>query len=199
MDKWWRPQFKTKKALQDAIREIANKAYIGESLSHDDEEFMLYVFSRHDGFSEKCGCGFSHIFVDLDEFGGRHFRIARVDGTDVGISWHHALSPRSSERTHFMSALREEVKEQIFSFKASSGNVCGICGGEISSGDKHIDHLIPFRSLVDQFFGQNIHPTQKLDTTSILSNRQVAKDWSSFHQENAILQPAHAKCNMRKG
>lgn len=199
MDKWWKPEFKTKKALQSAIREIANNAYIGESLSHDDEEFMLYVLSYHDGFVEKCGCGFSYIFVDLDEFGGRHFRIARMDETDVGISWHHAVSPNNSARSHFLSALREEVKDQIFSFKASSTNVCGICGGEISSGDKHIDHVVPFRNLVERFFGQDIHETKKLDTTCILLNRQLAQDWSRFHQENAILQPSHAACNMRKG
>jgi len=199
MEKWWKPEFKTKKELQEAIRKIANEAYLGEALPQDQEEFMLYVLSHHVGFEEKCGAGYSHIFVDLDEFKSRHFRIARVDGSDIDISWHQALTPRPSKRNDFLSALREEVKDQIFLFKMKSDDVCAICRQGIESGEKHIDHLVPFRDLVKDFFQDATHKVKDLGTTYVLEDRDMAERWKAYHQENAILQSSHAKCNLKKG
>lgn len=197
--KWWTPHFKTKKLLEQKIRSIAAAAPIGAPLGDVDTQFMRWVFSHHDEFEDKCGVGFKGLIVKLDEFGNRFFSILRMDGSLIDISWRHALNPKNNERTIFVRALREEVKDQIFSFKKSSTPVCGICGNVID-GDIHVDHVVPFRCLVSDFFGADVHDVLDMGPApSLLKDRWIAQEWIKYHKEKAILQMSHARCNLKKG
>lgn len=197
--KWWTPHFKTKKLLEQKIRSIAASAPIGIPLGEVDTQFMRWVFSHHDEFEEKCGVGFDGIVVGLDDFNNRFFSILRVDGSLIDISWRYAINPKSNDRTIFMRALREEVKDQIFLFKRSSTPVCGICG-EVIDGDIHVDHVVPFRELVSDFFGLIVHDVIDMGPVpSLLRDRNVAQKWAEYHREKATLQMSHARCNLKKG
>lgn len=197
---WWKPRFATKKALEDKIRSIAKETPIGASLGDVDKGFMTWVLSHHDQFEEKCGFGLVAIVVCRDDFNNRFFSIERSDGTLEDISWHHALKPRRNERKHFLSALREEVKEQIIAFKKSAEPICGICGMRIYGEDAHVDHVTQFRDLVSSSFGDEIHEIIDMGPTRpILKDRDIARQWSEFHAQNAQLQMAHAACNLKKG
>lgn len=197
---WWKPRFSTKKALEDKIRSIAKGTPIGASLGDVDRGFMTWVLSHHDQFEEKCGLGLVAIVVCRDDFNNRFFSIERSDGTLEDISWTHALKPKTNERKHFLSALREEVKGQIFAFKKSAQPICGICGRRIDGEDAHVDHVTPFRDLVSFLFGDDIHETIDMGpTASTLRDRDIARRWSEFHARNAQLQMAHAACNLKKG
>lgn len=196
---WWKPHFKTKKALEEKIRAIAKNNLIGSELGEEDTLFMKWVLSHHDQFDDKCGCGLKSILVQRDEFNNRFFAIKRIDESIIDISWRHALTPKSNDRIFFLMALREEVKGQIFAFKKSSDSVCGICG-EMISGDAHVDHVVPFRDIVSSFFGDEIHETIDMGPVpSILKDRTLAKRWKEYHEMFAVLQMSHARCNLKKG
>jgi hypothetical protein len=196
--KWWTPHFKTKKLLEQKIRSIAAAAPIGAHLGDIDTQFMLWVFSHHDEFEEKCGVGFKDFLVGRDQHGNRYFLIERSDGSKIDISWTHALTPNSSKRKWFIAALRQEVSEQIIDFRKSSGRTCGICGGQIS-GISHVDHVKPFRGLVSDFFGNDVHETIDMGEYSLLADRVLAQKWRDYHHANATLQITHKNCNLKKG
>lgn len=197
-DRWWKEQFGTKKNIQGKIREIAKSNPIDARLGDIDTDFMLNVFRHHPQFEDKCGDGFRGIIIRRDTYGNRCFNIERKNGTTVDISWHHALSPVTSQKKWFVAALREEVKGQVFSFKNTCACICGICGGEIC-GNMHIDHIIPFRELVAEFFGDELHETVDYGEYSLLKDRNIASRWVEYHKMFALLQPTHAKCNLKKG
>lgn len=197
-DKWWKDEFGRKVILQEKIRFIAKFNPLNARLGEVDTDFMLNVFRHHPQFEDKCGNGFRGIIVKKDTYGNRCFHIERKDGSTVDISWHYALSPITSKKKWFLAALREEVKEQIFSFKKNCGTVCGVCGGEIE--DKmHVDHITTFRELVSEFFGDDVHDTVDHGDYSLLKDRVLAARWIEYHDMFAILQPTHAKCNLKKG
>lgn len=198
MSKWWSPLFKTKKAITEKIRSIANNQRIDMPLGDVDKDFMMWVFSHHDDYEEKIGCGVRDVVVRPDSYGNKCFHFIRVDGSCEDISWTRCLKTGDLKRQDFLSALREEVKYQIFDFRKNVESVCAICGGQIS-GDMHIDHKVPFSELVIRFFGADIHETTHHGEYNLLSDRKIAARWMEFHKEYAFLQPTHAKCNLKKG
>lgn len=198
MSKWWNPRFKTKKELEASIRNIANNQKIDLPLGDIDRDFMMWVFSHHDNYHEKVGCGVKDIVVRPDSYGNKCFHFIRIDGSSEDISWTRCLNTGDLKRQDFLSALREEVKYQIFDFRKSAESVCAICGEQIS-GNMHIDHKIPFSELVIRFFGTTIHETTHHGEFNFLADRKLAERWRDFHEEYAFLQPTHAKCNLMKG
>lgn len=197
-DNWWKEEFGKKSIIQDKIRTIAKSNPLNTKLGEIDTEFMLNVFKHHPQFEDKCGNGFRGVIVKKDTYGNRCFHIERKDGSTVDISWHHALSPKTNKRKWFLAALREEIKGQVFALKKNCGTVCGICGGEIE-GDMHVDHLTPFREMVREFFDDDVHDTVDHGDYSLLKDRVLASRWKEYHAIFAILQPTHAKCNLKKG
>ena len=196
--KWWLPHFRNKELLKQKIRRITSEVPVGACLGETDRQFMLWVFSHHDEFEEKCGVGFKDFIISLDQYGNKYFLIERSDGSRIDISWTHALTPNSSKRKWFLAALRHEVSDQIFDFRKNSDKTCGICRRQIS-GISHVDHVKPFRDLVYNFFGDQICDTTDMSEYSILSDRDLAQRWKKYHLDNAELQIAHQNCNLKKG
>ena len=197
-NEWWKPHFKTKKALKEKIRSIANDNPLDAPLGDVDRQNIMWVFSHFDYPEEKAGSGVKDIIVRKDSYGNRCFYLARKDGTEVDISWTRGLEPKSLKRQDFLSALRQEVRDQIFDFKKSQETKCAICGDEIN-GNLHVDHLIPFRDLVKDFFGGETHETIHEGDKNYIKDRSVAQRWSEYHEMFAVLQVTHAQCNLRKG
>jgi len=117
-------------------------------------------------------------------------------------------------------AMRSAVEDQIAECRQSAGRetACAICAQPIGvpSGPLHVHHAAPdFEQLVQTFLAQTAASGQRARVPSrFASHRQthacvfrdddpVSRDfahrWQQFHRQHAVLQLAHARCNLQAG
>ena len=70
------------------------KYKIGDEVVGDDAEDVTALFSRHRDFDKKIGPGLRRIVVMLSEEGSRCLGVERLDGAQVGFSYHRCVTQR---------------------------------------------------------------------------------------------------------
>ncbi len=79
--------FKTKKALEEKLREILHAAVPGVELDEPEHSFLLCVLFRHPEAVEKIGPGVRAFRVTTSKYKNRCFEAVRTDGTGVEFSY----------------------------------------------------------------------------------------------------------------
>ncbi|MFP4063368.1 MAG: DUF3223 domain-containing protein [Halochromatium sp.] len=120
--------YPTKAAIKARARAVLNGAVVDHPVVPDEQAWLLELFLHHDEWAEKAGPGVAAILVRPSAYGTRCFWLQRVDGSEIGISFEHALKRLSGKRTRetlpqslldFKGAAREAVKAQIDAFRAA--------------------------------------------------------------------------------
>jgi hypothetical protein len=154
-------------------------------LRGQNREFVEALLNRHPKLEEKLIHGIKGIGVRRSKANGKHteYVVIGTDGTHTSFSKDTCFKGGiSTAEFDFKSALRREIQPQIETFrKLNNGN-----------SDEHVDHYpISFDSLVDQFVEAsgitsfNKGMTQRdpiIVQYWILTDRDCAGDWMSFHQ-----------------
>jgi hypothetical protein len=84
--------------------------------------------------------------------------------------------------------------------QAQSMLKCPLSGVSLMSTASHVDHVVPFSRLVDQFLA-----LYDLDLCKIKCNSKriydpdVVPNWQQYHEQHAQLQLVSAKANLKKG
>lgn len=214
MNRWWKNElnFSTKNELEKKIKEIKNKNSLEKSLSQDDFNFMIKVFSHHHNFKEKIGCGVSSIELRKNETENGTsigFWLVRRDKSCIDISVIESLKPngKSTNSSNSLRAARNEINDQIKSFREKNTipKNCEICSREIFRfADRcEVDHKLLFSKIFKEFIELNNISLDEIETISLnfseeFADRRFAEKWKKFHQEKAILRFVHAKCNSLK-
>lgn len=205
-NKWWTERnFKTKKALTDAIRNIIKE--VEDTCLVDNEkdlELLIWVLSHHHEYMEKLdGSENFKIKVkrSLANSANKELWIVRDDQTEIDISWTKALSPggASTQKANLRNAAVQAINYQIINFKDSNTDTtCCLCKLQIE-GKIEACHFEPrLNDLLRHFFGSD----DEMDKIEIKDgvyalryfDSKLSNDWSKFHEEQAILKPAHKKC-----
>jgi hypothetical protein len=107
-----------------------------------------------------------------------------------------------------VKAFRDAIQDQILEFKTKiiPGECrCAISGTPLSLcvGGYHIDHVVPFSSLLRRFCKEqginicNLHLKGRGQCKKL--PLEIEKKWSDYHSQNARLQALCKKQNLRKG
>jgi hypothetical protein len=206
--------FASKKSAFEYIRKIRDSYPDGAVLDHSDDLFIRWLLALHTEATVKIGCGISHFTVATEkEFGGknRHFVLHRHDGCSSDFSFLHCLSPESKDRNDRLMALRQAIKEQIWSFRDReliSGKVI-ICPYEqvpITRTNCQIDHQAPrtfealtINWLVAQGIGLvdvKITPPADNQLVAQMADAKQMASWKSFHAANAELRLLSSRGNL---
>lgn len=206
--------FKTKKAATEHFKSMLSRYCDDEIVSPSDLRDLLALLECHPERDQKIGRGVFGIQVckNPDFPSTRCFWIYRVDGTDTDFSYLSCIKKAGpSLRQEFMNACRREIAQQVIEFKqvAFAGSQCVTCpeSGDVLTWDScHVDHVIPFVALVDQFIKESgIAVSRSL--ISILRDNQssatfscvaTAEAWRKFHAARAVLRVVSVQFNLSR-
>lgn len=172
----------------------------------ETDAFLYSLLLRHPDSTQKIGQGVASFSVRASGYGGVCFWLTRVDGTETDWSFHTCLKPISAE-TKVRAAFRDTIRPQIDTFRdQASVSVCPLSGVTLRPGETHVDHIIPFETLLQSFLsGEGLEITNvKVDpaldgqTHHRLSNQDLACRWYEFHRLHARLRIVSARANLSR-
>jgi hypothetical protein len=203
--------FASKKALIDRIRGILHGYPEKTALKAGDHALLMDLLSRHPEAEQKIGPGVARFWVQTNPVytNTRNFWALRTDGTTTDFSYLECLNP-STPMQRFHRACRAAVAPDIMDFKVRffaqrPEYACPYTGEALSLHNAHVDHAIPFASLVAQF----IHARQievaavpiagRAEDHTCLDrfvDRALEQDWRMFHQDQAQYRVVSPTANL---
>jgi len=182
-------------------------------------EYFHELVKRHAAHEEK--------LKDLSDIAIRHdaikknahaIDIVNKDGTRTEISWRNCVTGKSEpQRSKFHSAMRYAVEDQIAAFREQSKHVetCELCTESLSlmergvgtrSVSTHIDHILHFESLVDNFTALQeitMPTTYEKEPVTYLTrfkeeDRDIGQQFAEYHREHATLRIICEPCNLKR-
>lgn len=204
-------EYKSKAALQKAIRAILERYQPGQWLGQSDFDMIYDVLAMHPKVDAKMGAGVQAIGVRLNtEYRRKEFFVRRVDGSETEFSYLKCLQP-PTHQAEFTKACRELIAPGIITFKTNffrkhTRPVCQITGERLTMDNSHVDHVAPntFRNLLDDFirdYGIDIHGVELIsggDNVSLvkIADEGIAQAWTTYHWKRAQLRVISAEANL---
>jgi hypothetical protein len=192
----------SKTALRAQCTQFLSEANLDEPL---EVGAFLHIFEKHPDYEAKME-GLLYWFVAKNEYGKRSLFIKKESGETVGFSYVNCISPYTPKQD-FVSAMRNEVYEQIRDTKNRVGSLfeCPGCCKKIEKSECHIDHVVPFKTISEEWCTTNGIDIKKgvgivkTSTGLLFEDRNLASRWSRYHKEVAELVALCSSCNLKKG
>ena len=200
-------EFDSKEAITKRCQEIRDKTPDGAFVLPDDFDFLVNLFRNHDEWHEKSYPDVAAISTQKTEHGTRGFVLNRTDGTQIDISFPHAIklipSPRSARLTpqgllDYKAAARTAVQDQVRAFRdlaLSKKLSCPIIDIPLVRGncDVHYPPPVTFEALLLSFTVEHsISPLRVIvdscGTSARFHEDNICTQWAAYHRQNAILQ-----------
>lgn len=200
--------FPTKRS---ALRYVSNFLQNTRRLEPEDAAWVIRdVLSLHPQWATKSKGMQSIAIRPQGRPGNNMFVIRKHDGATEDISYRTCITTRS-ERSQVNRALRQAVNPDISAFRskmfpASDSEVaCAACATPCrNTPSTHVDHVVPFRTIVANFATQHgidltAIQTRSSGTYRLISDVDLRTAWHSYHTAHAALRVMCAKCNLQKG
>jgi len=206
-------EFNTQKEAEQYVRDlIMNKIGLCSSVKSTNIQLfneLLEIVKYHPSSDNKLK-NMNDFKIIKNKLNNKAYElnIINLDGSILDISWKLCVtSKHKTPKQELSSALRYSIEEQIHDYKNKVNiDKCVSCN-TFTNGKPHIDHVIYFEKLVNDFNTINILPIPSIfDEASDNSNRRAFTKndikyetaWKKFHKENAILQVLCKDCNLRR-
>ena len=203
--------FESKKAAEDYVRNLIKEIGFCSSVKNKTGgyyERLLEIAKLHPDSASKIHniSDFAIVKNKLNQ--AYELNIVRLDGSLIDISWRLCISgKRPSDKTNLYSAFRYVIDDQTYAFKRQAQcNTCELCKCPLN-GCFHIDHVIHFQQLVDDFLKiSTLHvPTHFMECddgthrhTFFPSDNAIAEEFSDYHRRNAVLRMVCPTCNLSR-
>jgi uncharacterized protein DUF3223 len=199
--------FPTKEMLTERCRAILAATPDGQSVAESVAPFLFDLFQYHDEWAQKASGGVRDISAQTTIHGTRCFVLRKRDGSQLDISFPHAIRQIPSSRTtsllpqplrDFRNAARNAVRIQIYTFRdrqIAESLECPITGESLNRENCAVDHIPPNtfdQTLFDFCRARQINPLNVAvgsegGTVAVIENQALLADWQSFHQNRANL------------
>ncbi len=203
--------FTTKKACEEDARIRINSYLPGSIMASDDRVFFEGLFTLHDEYDEKVGCGIKNIEVGLDFHRNRCLFIIRNDNSRCIISWRHCIKPYTKKMV-VSHAFRRAVKNTVMEFKndaISKGTICPKLGISLTFDNSHVSYTsISFDVMLTDFLTENHLSYESIqlidpkctdsDQRGIIANDDVMLSWQKYHQSKADMELLSIHANLSK-
>ncbi len=100
-------------------------------------------------------------------------------------------------------SMRKEIKDQIQEFRSNVDLICLNCKN--TNCEFHIDHIIKFKKLQEDFFIKYPDIKIELEEDNInggrkfKENSRISEKWKKYHKQNATLRILCKTCNLKLG
>ena len=186
------------KALSDYIR----KSDIGK-LNDDDMKHFIKLYNKY--YTED---KYKIITVDLVDNGrgnrdyNKHFIINKDIENEYIISISKLAGKKESDNNKLNRAFRNTINDQIIEYrnknKLNPNDICPLIGCKLGY-DAHIDHIIPFKELVDNYKKEkDIKYYYDNDIKNYILEEPFKTEWYDYHLLNAKLRYLSVKGNLTR-
>lgn len=203
--------FKSKVELKRYLQEKFNEIGITNDLKKTNYDFFIFIYElcqRHPDKDNKLK-NFKNFMIKRNDINNKGFELNIINNENNinSISWITCINSKTTPKIQlFKASLRQSIYEQIIEFKISKNNQknCLLCNCKITPENNHIDHIIPFENLVNDFLKINDikipenYGHNKKANCSILNNNDkwIGDLFSKYHLEKAQLRKICLKCNI---
>jgi hypothetical protein len=207
-------RLKGDKAKKSYVRELMESIGVCQSVkikSMSLFDALFEIVKRHpDGDHKLKDVVDFYIKVNVRSGKGLALMIRKLDGTSMDVSWNTCATGKGhSPRQSFMRALRVCINDQIKDFRCHPSTNTGICALCLNTVDTyHVDHVIMFKTLVDEFIDTRpgfVYPCDSRyyelnDGTNQyrLCDEVLESAFQLFHKERALLRITCADCNLSR-
>lgn len=208
--------FKSQKDFKEFITSFLN--IIGFTKSVKSKSLQSYkvlyeICQRHPEKEEKLdGIYDFSIIPNAINPNFKEVNILKLCNQVVPISMSYCVSGKpSTSNNNFNCALRTTIEDQIINFINLQKHkiFCEICNDQLISGQMHVDHIIHFARIVNDFkeimkshhIEMPIQYTKEPLTNRIMftkQNEHLSKMWYDYHKKHAKLRKVCATCNLSR-
>jgi hypothetical protein len=196
----------TKKELIEYYKNMIYKVGLCSSVKINHFEIYLELmdlFTNHPEYPDKIG-NVIDVAIVKNKINSKYLelQIIKDDKTIDNISYRCCINKPTKDK-NLKSAMRYAIYPQILEFKNGCDIIeCYLCK---SKEDIHIDHIILFKSLYDDFIKDRKDIPSTFDdnfyNTAIFKKEdEVFKnEWIEYHKNNASLRCLCKTCNLTRG
>lgn len=184
-------------------KQILNKGLCKSLLNERKEDYkeLVELFINHPEYPYKLR-NLSNICIVYNKKNSKYyeFNLIRDDGTFEAISYMSCINEQNINKNLY-GAMRDYIDPQIKLFRKNSIMKCDICN---KTNDIHIDHIILFKELTDNFLKNKINIPTDFDDNYYNGamfkdkDKEFANQWFKYHLENAKLRPLCKSCNLTR-
>lgn len=199
--------FPTKRS---ALRFVSNFLQNTPRLEPEDAAWLIRdVLSLHPRWAEKSK-GMKGIAIKQQGRPGNNmFVIQKHNGTEEDISYRTCIT-KQNDRVDVTKALRFAVISDISEYRRHAFSnertiPCADCNAPCENAHStHIDHILPFRTIVANFVSEenidlNSIQTHSSGTYRLISDIDLRMRWTDYHKKHATLRVMCARCNLKRG
>ena len=184
-------------------QQILNKGVCKSLLNEREEDYkeLVELFKNHPEYPYKLR-DLKDVCIVRNKRNSKYyeFNLIRNDATTEDISYRSCINERNINKNLY-DAMRDCIDPQIQSFRKNNIMKCEFCN---ETNDIHIDHIILFKELTDNFLkNKNKIPTDFDDNNyngAMFKDKdtEFAEEWYNYHLENAQLRPLCKCCNLTR-
>lgn len=136
--------------------------------------------------------------------GGYTLSIVKSTET-ICISWYKCVTGKQPTlKQELNGALRQSISYQIWDFKKSAKQICELCS---AIDILHVDHIVHFEKLVQDFHSENNFPlpTEFIEVDDgtyrrgfTINDKKYEDAWTNYHKRHATLRILCKKCNLSR-
>jgi hypothetical protein len=209
---------RTWKSKAEALKAIGgwliSKQPVYRVSDREELRFLMELIERHPEANKKIGCGIAGFEIRSNPVFQKQntLYLIRTDGSETDFSFRMCVSgKRSSGWADFCSAARFAISDQIIVYKVArflsiDKPRCWITNEELNSDQCHVDHIVPFDTLIRRFVTEfnvdidsAIEESTDGDVIPRFADQKLKNQWQKFHRENAVLNLATPTANMKRG
>jgi hypothetical protein len=195
----------TNKQLKNYAKQTMETIGVCDSIMtlHPDARVLFsFLIKRHSQYGKTAKFDdMADIKIRKSRFGHLEGRLVYEDGSEDGVSFlNDCITNYKTPDIH--GVMRNEIENQIITFKSNAEQVCVICS---ATENMHVDHDNPsFKYIMATFLNDN-KPVpssfDKADSNLLYMKEEDAEyrtKWQAYHEEHALLQMLCMSCNLKK-
>lgn len=201
-------EFKTKKEMEQYISNLIKSLGFCEiTKEHEQFKFFKSMIKNHPYYKEIKGEGIKSFMINRNKLNlsSFHLTVKTKDGKENDYSYRKCCQKKYSKDEYLIRVMRASIYPQIKEYlKQNKKKKCNICKIENIDKTFHVDHVIPFHKIKDDYLKLcDNKPTQfkngKNGSKIFLEEDTEFKiNWNKYHEKNATYQILCDKCNYKK-
>lgn len=199
-------KFRTQKDAQKFIRSLLLSS-VGD-VENIDSSHQLFGFLRNllERHPEHYAVIPDRFIIQRSFFG--NLELAFASDGEKSVFRYNTCLRQAKYNSELNRALRGAVMKQTRAVVPDPGDLCELCGEEITAGQKfHVDHTVPFVKLKAGFLDSWQRPVpQEFNEDKTRGgfiefkpeDGDFRRGWIDYHRRYAFLRPVHEMCNLKR-
>ena len=169
----------------------------------NDYNDLIELIKLHPEYSEKSK-NMIDICIKNNKLNPKYyeFNIIKDNGLYEDISYRECIhNNRQKKDSKIKEAMRTAIVPQILDYRYNNIMICNFCN---SCQDIHIDHIILFKDLYNEFINNENNIPDTFDTNNYNqycfteNDKDFKNRWYNFHKNKALLRPLCKICNLKR-